>query len=132
MLSHPEQAALVSVFMPCELLEAMGVIPMCAEMYSSYINWTQCESVFAETAEGAGIAESYCSYHKILLGSAYAGILPPPKMITARLCATRTTSRSVNSRTSTAYHNTTLTFPRNGVKRALLTLQANSANWRHF
>ena len=81
MLSHPEQAALVSVFMPCELLEAMGVIPMCAEMYSSYINWTQCESVFAETAEGAGIAESYCSYHKILLGSAYAGVLPPPKMI---------------------------------------------------
>ena len=81
MLSHPEQAALVSVFMPCELLEAMRVIPMCAEMYSSYINGTQCESIFAETAEGAGIAESYCSYHKILLGSAYAGVLPPPKMI---------------------------------------------------
>ena len=81
MLSHPDRAALVSVFMPCELLEAMDVIPMCAEMYSSYLNGTQCESVFAEAAESAGIAETYCSYHKILLGSAYAGVLPPPKMI---------------------------------------------------
>lgn len=81
MLSHPDRAALVSVFMPCELLEALDVIPMCAEMYSSYINGTHCEGIFAEAAEGAGIAESYCSYHKILLGSAYSGVLPPPKMI---------------------------------------------------
>jgi len=81
MLSHPDRAALVSVFMPCELLTAMDVIPMCAEMYSSYINGTKCERIFAEAAENAGISETYCSYHKILLGSAYAGVLPPPKMV---------------------------------------------------
>ena len=81
MLSHPKNAAMVSVFMPCELLQAMGITPMCAEMYSSYINGTKCESFFAETAEAEGISETYCSYHKILLGGAYANVLPAPKMV---------------------------------------------------
>lgn len=81
MLSHPERSALVSVFLPCELLEAMSVTPMCAELYSCFINGAYAEPVFAEAAEAEGIAESYCSYHKILLGSAYAGVLPPPKLI---------------------------------------------------
>ncbi len=81
MLSHPEKAALVSVFMPCELLEAMGIVPMCAEVYSSFLNGSQAESVFAEVAESEGIAETFCSYHKVLLGSAYAGVLPAPAMV---------------------------------------------------
>ena len=81
MLAHPENAALVSVFMPCELLQAMDITPMCAEMYSSYVNGTKCESFFAETAEAEGISETYCSYHKILLGSAFAKVLPAPKMV---------------------------------------------------
>ena len=54
---------------------------MCAELYSCFINGAYAESVFAEAAEAEGIAESYCSYHKILMGSAYAGVLPPPKLI---------------------------------------------------
>ena len=81
MLSHPERAALVSVLMPCELLETMSVTPMCAELYSFFTNGAYAESAFAEAAEAEGIAESYCSYHKILLGSAYAGVLPAPKFI---------------------------------------------------
>lgn len=81
MLAHPERAALVSIFQPCELLEAMSVTPMCAELYSCFLNGAHAEPVFAETAEAEGIAESFCSYHKILLGSAYAGVLPAPKFI---------------------------------------------------
>ncbi len=81
MLSHPEKAALVSVFQPCELLEAMDVVPMCAEMYAAYINGSDAERTFAEAAEANGIAETYCSYHKVLLGSAFLGLLPPPQMI---------------------------------------------------
>lgn len=81
MLSHPERAALVSVFMPCELLEAMDLVPMCAELYAAYLNGSDAEPVFAEAAEAAGIAETYCSYHKVLLGSAFLGMLPPPKLI---------------------------------------------------
>ena len=80
MLAHPEKSALVNVFMPCELLQAMEITPMCAEMYSSYINGTRCEGVFADAAESEGIAETFCSYHKVLVGSACAGVLPAPAM----------------------------------------------------
>ena len=88
MLSHPERAALVSIFMPCELLEAMDIVPMCAEMYSAFLCGTFAESVFAEAAEAEGIAETYCSYHKVLLGSAYSNVLPAPAMVvnTSLLC----------------------------------------------
>ena len=82
MLAHPEKAALVSVFMPCELLQVMDITPMCAEMYSSYINGTKCEAVFADEAQDRGISETFCSYHKVLLGSAYANVLPKPSMVT--------------------------------------------------
>ncbi|MBQ8082271.1 MAG: 2-hydroxyacyl-CoA dehydratase [Clostridia bacterium] len=81
MLAHPEQAALVSVFQPCELLEAMDVIPMCAELFSAFVNGCGAESAFAQAAEVEGIAETYCSYHKVLLGSAFSGLLPAPKLI---------------------------------------------------
>ncbi len=81
MLSHPEKAALVSVFMPCELLEAMDIVPMCAEMYSAFLCGAFAESAFAEAAEAEGIAETFCSYHKVLLGSAYTKVLPPPAMV---------------------------------------------------
>ncbi|MBR6258818.1 MAG: 2-hydroxyacyl-CoA dehydratase [Oscillospiraceae bacterium] len=80
MLAHPEKSALVNVFMPCELLQAMDITPMCAEMYSSYINGTRCEGVFADAAENEGIAETFCSYHKVLVGSAYSGVLPAPSV----------------------------------------------------
>ena len=88
MLSHPEKAALVSIFMPCELLEAMDIVPMCAEMYSAFLCGTWAESVFAEAAEAEGIAETFCSYHKILLGSAYTKVLPAPAMVvnTSLIC----------------------------------------------
>ena len=75
------QTMLVSIFQPCELLEAMSVTPMCAELYSCFLNGAHAEPVFAEAAEAEGIAESFCSYHKVLLGSAYAGVLPAPKFI---------------------------------------------------
>ncbi len=81
MLAHPKEAALVSVFMPCELINALDIIPMCAELYSCFINGAQSEAVFAQRAQEEGIAETFCSYHKILLGTAYSGVLKPPSMV---------------------------------------------------
>lgn len=80
-LDQAESTALVSIFQPCELLEAMGVTPMCAEMLAAYINGSRAEAVFAEAAENEGIADSYCSYHKVLLGSAYLRVLPRPALV---------------------------------------------------
>ncbi|MCI2056778.1 MAG: 2-hydroxyacyl-CoA dehydratase family protein [Oscillibacter sp.] len=80
-LAHPETAALTSVFLPCEQLHVMGIRPMCAELFSAFLNGCCAERSFAEAAESAGIAETYCSYHKILLGSAFTGLMPKPRFI---------------------------------------------------
>ena len=81
MLARPEQAALVSVFLPCELLSAAGIRPMCAELYSAFLNGAWAEKYFAQAAEDEGVAETYCSYHKILMGGAFSGVLPRPRCI---------------------------------------------------
>lgn len=88
MLAKPEQAALVSVFQPCELLHAMDINPMCAEIYSAFINGARAEKVFIDAAEAAGIPETYCSYHKVLMGCTYTGVLPSPGFIvnTSLIC----------------------------------------------
>lgn len=81
MLGHPDRAVLTSIFMPCELLWAMDLEPMCAEMYSAFVNGAKAEHGFVAAAEEAGVAETFCSYHKVLMGGAYAGILPAPAMV---------------------------------------------------
>ncbi len=78
---EPENIALVNIFMPCEILQAMGIVPMCAELFSSFINGAYCEKVFAEEAEREGISDTYCSFHKTLLGTAYLNLMAPPKAI---------------------------------------------------
>ena len=80
-LAHPENTALVSVFQPCELMHALDIQPMCAELYSAFINGAHAEKVFVEAAEAAGIPETYCSYHKVLMGSAFTGVLPKPRFV---------------------------------------------------
>ncbi len=98
MLTHPEHAALTSVLMPCEMLQVMDIRPLCAELYSCFINGAHAEKAFVEAAENEGIAETFCSYHKILLGSAYSGVLPKPKMVvnTSLVCdANNLTFRSI-------------------------------------
>lgn len=80
-LRHPEQAVMVNLFLPCELLHALGVQPMFPEGISVYIANTGCQRFFGEAAEAAGVPESFCSYHKTMLGMAESGVLPPPLMI---------------------------------------------------
>jgi benzoyl-CoA reductase/2-hydroxyglutaryl-CoA dehydratase subunit BcrC/BadD/HgdB len=80
-LRYPEKSALVSIFMPCELLQVFGFHPMFAEAMSCYINGASAEKGFVEFAESCGIAETYCSYHKILLGGILSGVLPAPAFI---------------------------------------------------
>jgi benzoyl-CoA reductase/2-hydroxyglutaryl-CoA dehydratase subunit BcrC/BadD/HgdB len=99
MLTHPDRAALTSVFMPCEMLQVMGIRPLCAELYSAFVNGAHAEKAFVEAAENEGISETFCSYHKVLLGSAYSGVLPKPAMIvnTSLICdANNLTFRSLS------------------------------------
>ncbi len=75
-LSKPEETVLVSLFTPCELLYAFSLQPLCAEMFSSFLNGTKAERPFVLKAEENGISETYCSYHKILIGSILNGLFP--------------------------------------------------------
>ena len=77
-LSRPGTCACVNVFLPCELLHAMDITPMIPEGLSCYLVSTAAERPFLQAAEEHGVPESYCSYHKLLLGLAESGVLPAP------------------------------------------------------
>lgn len=72
-MNQPQQAVMVNIFMPCELMHAMGLTPMFPEGLSVYVACTACQHVFAERAETSGIPESFCSYHKTMIGMAESG-----------------------------------------------------------
>ncbi len=77
-LGRAGQCACVNVFMPCELLHALDITPMLPEGLSCYLVSTAAERPFIEIAEERGVPESYCSYHKLLLGLAESGVMPAP------------------------------------------------------
>lgn len=80
-LKRPGNSAVVSVFLPCELMQAMGITPQFTEGLACYLNGAGCERAFIRFAEDWGVPQTYCSYHKTLLGAALAGVLPKPRMI---------------------------------------------------
>ena len=77
-LAHPDRQILTSIFTPCEVFHAMDLYPMCAEQFATYTNGAWSEHAFIEAAEQAGIAETFCSYHKAVIGAAVSGVLPKP------------------------------------------------------
>ncbi len=81
LLSHPEDSALVSLFTPCELLQSLQIRSLCAEFYSAFVCGAHAERAFIAAAQDEGIAQTFCSYHKILLGSIYAGVFKKPGFI---------------------------------------------------
>lgn len=78
---HPQEAVMVNIFMPCEILHAMNLQPMFPEGISAFLASTNCQNIFAETAEAHDVPESFCSYHKTMLGLAETGVMPKPLMI---------------------------------------------------
>lgn len=78
---HPMQSVMVNIFFPCEILHAMGLQPMFPEGISAYVACTACQRVFAEQAEENDVPESFCSYHKTMLGMAESGVMPAPLLI---------------------------------------------------
>lgn len=75
-LSDPSNSVLVSMFLPCELLYAFHLHPLCIEMFSSFLNGSHAEKIFIDKAEEAGVSETYCSYHKIAIGAEISCFLP--------------------------------------------------------
>lgn len=80
-LGKPNRAACVNIFLPCELLHALDIPPVLPEGLSCYLVSTAAERVFVEAAEERGVPDSYCSYHKILLGLAETGVMAKPRFV---------------------------------------------------
>ena len=78
-LAKPEQAAMVSIFVPGELLTAAGLTPYSVEALSCFLAGTRCEQAFLRKTEEEGFPETMCSYHRVFLGAALTGLLPKPK-----------------------------------------------------
>ncbi len=78
---HPDQSVMVNIFFPCEMIHALGLHPMFPEGLSAYLACTAAQNVFAQHSEAGDIPESFCSYHKTLLGAAETGVMPRPMLI---------------------------------------------------
>lgn len=80
-LSRPCKSVMVSLFVPCEPLIAMGLNGFGVESFSSYISGAHAQQTFLEKAESSGIPETMCSYHRLFLGAASLGVMPKPRYI---------------------------------------------------
>ena len=91
-LCNPENSAVINIFFPCELLYAMDIIPQFVEGLATYLKGAAAERGFIDAAEDAGIPKTYCSYHKTLLGAAFANVLSKPLLVlnTTHVCDANT------------------------------------------
>lgn len=80
-LAHPDRAAMVSLFLPCEPLQAAGLHPYSCEGFGCFLAGTQAEQAFLRYAESEGLPETFCSYHKVFIGAAEKGLMPRPRFI---------------------------------------------------
>lgn len=80
-LKKADNSAIVSLYLPCEILHAMGIYQMFPEAISCYLAAAGSEKIFIETAENNGVPKTLCSYHKAFIGMVESGVLPKPKFI---------------------------------------------------
>jgi Benzoyl-CoA reductase/2-hydroxyglutaryl-CoA dehydratase subunit, BcrC/BadD/HgdB len=59
----------------------MGLHPLCSEGFSSYLTGGYSEKGFLEYAEQLGVPETFCSYHKALIGAVESGVLARPRLL---------------------------------------------------
>ncbi len=80
-LDHPDRAAMVSLFTPCEMLQVLGLYPYSCEGLGCFLTGAWAERTFLDYAEGEGLPETFCSYHKIFIGAAERGLMPKPRFV---------------------------------------------------
>lgn len=81
MLKDPSSSAVVNIFLPCEIFHALGIKIMAPEALACYIANTACEKPFLEEAEIHGASDTFCSFHRVLMGLAETGVLKKPALV---------------------------------------------------
>ncbi len=79
--TDPDDSIVTSIFLPTQIFRALGVKPLTAEAAAAFVSGAQAEDAFLANAEGAGFPETYCSYHRALLGLVNSGVFAPRKMV---------------------------------------------------
>ncbi len=78
---HPDKAAMVSIFVPCEPLAVAGITPLSVEAFSGFSSGVHAEQYFLNKTKEDGEPETLCSFHRVFHGAMSAGVLPAPKML---------------------------------------------------
>ncbi len=77
------KVAWTTVFVPFEILSAMGVSGMFVEFVGAMLAGAGVSRSFFERAEHEGYSTDGCSYHRTIMGAALQGILPDPDLLIA-------------------------------------------------
>ncbi len=81
MLRDSSNAAVVNIFMPCEIFHALDIPTTAPEALAVYIVNTAAERGFIDYTEAAGTPDTLCSFHKLLLGAAQTGVSTKPLLV---------------------------------------------------
>ena len=73
-LEDPENSVFTSIFMPNEIFHSLGLKPLIAEAVADFIAGAHAELGFTIYAEDQGVPQTYCSFHKVLLGATMAEV----------------------------------------------------------
>jgi benzoyl-CoA reductase/2-hydroxyglutaryl-CoA dehydratase subunit BcrC/BadD/HgdB len=80
-LEHPQDTAMVSIFVPTEPLAAAGITPYSVETLSGYLAGAKAQGGLFEVGRGEGIPETLCSFHRAFIGAAELDLLPAPRFM---------------------------------------------------
>ncbi len=81
MFSPDWKSAWTTVFVPFEILNAMGVAGNFIEFVGAMLSGTGMSGPYLEKAEATGLSTDGCSYHRTIIGSAIDGFLPEPDLL---------------------------------------------------
>ncbi len=81
MFSPDWKSAWTTVFVPFEILDAMGVAGNFIEFVGAMLSGTGTAKQYLEKAESTGLSTDGCSYHRTIIGAAMDGLLPEPDLL---------------------------------------------------
>lgn len=81
MFSPEWKSAWTTVFVPFEILNAMGVAGNFIEFVGAMLSGSGMAKPYLEKAEATGLSTDGCSYHRTIIGAAMDGFLPAPDLL---------------------------------------------------
>ncbi|MFC1848771.1 2-hydroxyacyl-CoA dehydratase subunit D [candidate division CSSED10-310 bacterium] len=81
MFDHRYSVAWTGVFIPFEILQAMGLASFFVEFVGAILAGSGLVGNFVQIAENEGYSTDGCAYHKAVIGASMSGLLPKPDVL---------------------------------------------------